>query len=250
MPAKVNIKETNLDFGPLSERRYTDMIVIHHTGSVEDMDASASQVHDWHQSQGWSGIGYHFVTRKDGTIERGRPIWAVGAHAGENGMNSHSIGIHLSGDFNAAQPTEAQIEMTSMLIAYLCEKYNIPTDRQHIKGHREVGTTDCPGKNLFALLDVLSGKANWYRYGEPVKSTTAEPAPDAVVKDADKRVIEVRSQYPISDADIKRIIDIFHESQCPNESMFISICHFASYDGNQVVYIGDHPDEYVKQIEL
>ena len=250
MPVKVNIKETNLDFGELSERRYTDMIIIHHTGSTVDRDFTAAQIHDIHLNKGWSGIGYHFVVTKGGIIERGRPIWAVGAHAGENGMNSHSIGIHLSGDFNAGQPTGIQIEMTSMLIAYLCEKYNIPTDRQHIKGHREVGSTDCPGRNLFALMDILSGKANYYRYGEPVKNESSAPIPDAVVANANKRKIEVRSQYPISDDDIKRIVDIFHESQCPNESMFISICHFASYDGNQVVYIGDHPDEYVTQIEL
>ncbi|MBP9550733.1 MAG: hypothetical protein KBE34_02250, partial [Veillonella sp.] len=29
---------------------------------------------------GWAGIGYHFVIRKDGTIERGRPLSVVGAH--------------------------------------------------------------------------------------------------------------------------------------------------------------------------
>ena len=60
------------------------MIVIHHTGQA-DIDASAEQIHEWHQNQGWSGIGYHFVVRKDGAVERGRPIWAVGAHAqGDN----------------------------------------------------------------------------------------------------------------------------------------------------------------------
>ena len=170
MPVKVNIKETNLDFGELSERRYTDMVIVHHTGSEVDCDPSAAQIHQDHKyNNHWSGIGYHLVVRKDGTIERGRPIWSVGAHAGENGMNAHSVGVHLSGNFDAARPTEAQIESTSKLIAYLCEKYNIPTDRQHIKGHREVGNTDCPGKNLFALLDTLVVKANRYRYSEAEK---------------------------------------------------------------------------------
>ena len=131
---KVNIKETNLNFTNLSKRNYTEKIVIHHTGSVKDMDADARQIHDWHLNQGWAGIGYHFVIRKDGTIERGRPEWAVGSHA--QGHNSNSIGIHLSGDFNAAYPTDQQIEMCAMLIAYLCDKYNIPTDRNHIIGRK------------------------------------------------------------------------------------------------------------------
>ena len=190
-----NIKETNLQFTGLSKRSYTDLIVIHHTGSVKDIDASAAQIHDWHQSQGWAGIGYHYVVRKDGTIERGRPEWAIGAHAGENGMNSHSIGIHLSGDFNAAYPTAKQVDSTAMLIAYICEKYNITADRQHVKGHREVGSTDCPGKNLFSILETLTGKANFYRYNNP-NETVAE------VKEVDTSVTDNSEGFP---ADINKI---------------------------------------------
>ncbi len=163
---KVKIEETNLCFGDLSERSKTNMIVIHHTGQA-DIDASAEQIHEWHQNQGWSGIGYHFVVRKDGAVERGRPIWAVGAHA--QGDNAHTIGIHLSGDFSRAQPTTAQIERTAMLIANLCEDYDIPTDREHVVGHGELMATECPGANLQALLDdgTITGKANYYRYGAP-----------------------------------------------------------------------------------
>ena len=147
---RVNIKETNLNFGELSKRAKTNMIVIHHTGQA-DIDASAEQIHEWHQNQGWSGIGYHFVVRKDGTIERGRPVWAIGAHA--QGDNAHTIGIHLSGDFSHAQPTTAQTGRTAMLIANLCEDYDIPIDRAHIVGHGELMATECPGANLQALLD-------------------------------------------------------------------------------------------------
>ena len=118
-------------------------------------------------SNGWAGIGYHFVVRKNGTIERGRPQWAKGAHA--EGDNSHSIGIHLSGNFSAVKPTTKQIENTALLIANLCEEYGIPIDREHIVGHGELMATDCPGTYLQALLDdgTLTGKANYYRYGSP-----------------------------------------------------------------------------------
>ena len=68
---RVQIKEIDLKFiNPISERYSTDKIVIHHTGSVQDMDASALDIHGWHKAQGYSGIGYHFVIRKNGTIER------------------------------------------------------------------------------------------------------------------------------------------------------------------------------------
>ena len=157
----IDIKETYLDFNSLSERSYTDMIVIHHTGSP-DMDASAEQIHGWHLGNGWSGIGYHYVIRKDGTIERGRPEWSIGSHA--YGENSHTIGIHLSGDFEQAYPTEDQIESCAKLIADICDRYGISIDRDHIVGHGELMSTTCPGTNLQALLDdnTIIGKAIYY----------------------------------------------------------------------------------------
>lgn len=162
---RAKIVETDLDFTSLSARDCTDMIVIHHTG-CNDIDASAEQIHGWHLNQGWSGIGYHFVVRKDGTIERGRPEWAIGSHA--YGENSHTIGIHFSGDFMQAYLTSEQLEMGALLIANLCMDYDIPIDREHVVGHGELMSTDCPGTNLQALLDngELTGKANWYAYGD------------------------------------------------------------------------------------
>lgn len=157
----VDIKETNLNFNSLSERSYTDMIVIHHTGG-NDIDASAEQIHGWHLNNGWAGIGYHYVIRKDGTIERGRPEWAIGSHA--YGENSHTIGIHLSGEFDSAEPTNEQVEKCAMLIADIADRYSLPIDRNTVVGHGELMSTDCPGTNLQALLDdgTITGKAVWY----------------------------------------------------------------------------------------
>ena len=172
----VDIKETNLNFNNLSERSYTDMVVIHHTGG-NDIDASAEQIHGWHKNNGWAGIGYHYVIRKDGTIERGRPEWAIGSHA--YGENSHTIGIHLSGDFEQAQPTSQQIEKCALLIADICERYGLPINVDTVVGHGELMATSCPGKNLQALLDdgTLTGKAIWYynqEHGIAEEETPAE----------------------------------------------------------------------------
>lgn len=167
---RVNIVETNLEFGELLERYYTDAIVIHHTGNPTDDDLSAEEIHASHLAQGWAGIGYHFIIRKNGTIERGRPEHAVGSHA--LGQNSHTIGIHVCGNFEIGTPTEIQIERLALLIANLCEDWGIPTDRDHIVGHRELMPTACPGANLFAMMDTIVGKANWYRYGAEETSQT------------------------------------------------------------------------------
>lgn len=171
----IDVVETNLDFTSLSERSYTDMIVIHHTGSP-DMDASAEQIHSWHLNNGWAGIGYHYVIRKNGTIERGRPEWAIGSHA--YGENSHTIGIHVCGDFSAVKPTEIQIEKCAALIADICDRYGIPIDRKHIVGHGELMATDCPCVNMQSLLDdgTLVGKAiYYYNQTHGIENTADEP---------------------------------------------------------------------------
>ena len=170
---KAKIVEKTFKFGNLSQRRATNRIIIHHTGGA-DIDAYAEQIHQWHLNNGWSGIGYHFVIRKDGTIERGRPIWAVGSHA--YGANSDSIGIHLSGEFTYNTPTEKQIESLALLIANLCEEYKIPVDRKHIIGHRETMATDCPGNILFNMLGMIVEKAKLYK----------NPKPDVVDKPAEE----------------------------------------------------------------
>ena len=78
------IVETDLEFTNLSERYTTDLIVIHHTGNPYDDDLSAEEIHESHQALGWAGIGYHYVIRKNGTIEAGRPEWAIGSHHWDN----------------------------------------------------------------------------------------------------------------------------------------------------------------------
>lgn len=162
MKDEPKIIDTGLEWDDdeLTEREDTDMIVIHHTGGT-DIDASAQQIHEWHLNQDWVGIGYHFVIRKNGTIERGRPEWSVGSHA--YGENWHTLGIHLSGAMDKVQPTKEQIESCAHLVAYLCDEYEIPIDREHIVGHREVNDdTSCPGENLFAKMGEIVSKAAWY----------------------------------------------------------------------------------------
>ncbi|WP_295165142.1 peptidoglycan recognition protein family protein, partial [Selenomonas sp. F0473] len=119
-----------------------------------------AEIHASHRAQGWAGIGYHYVVRKDGTVEAGRPHWTIGAHAyGENG---HTIGIHVCGNFEIAEPTDAQIESLAMLLANLCTDYGLPIDDDHVSGHCELMPTACPGMNLYVLLPYVRGKANWY----------------------------------------------------------------------------------------
>ena len=155
-----SFEDYDLDFTSLQERYGTDMIVVHHTGDPEDDDLSAEEIHRIHQmGNGWAGIGYHYVIRKNGQVEIGRPDWAVGSHA--YGYNSHSIGVHVCGNFEIAKPTEYQIESLAYLLGWLCDEYNL-NPREDIVAHRDLMATACCGENLYNMLDEIKGKAIWY----------------------------------------------------------------------------------------
>ena len=124
----------------LKPRKATEHIIIHHSVSG---DVDAATIHRWHRERGWHGIGYHYVIRFDGTIERGRPENTVGAHAGA-AANGDSIGICLAGHLTKHDPTEAQVNALVELIKDIYKRYG----ELVIIGHEEVMSTDCPGKKF------------------------------------------------------------------------------------------------------
>lgn len=137
----MGIVETNLKFNALKKRSSTKRAIIHHSASS---DVSAATIHGWHKNQGWAGIGYHFVIRANGTIERGRPEHTIGAHAGPKG-NGDSIGICLAGNFETGKPAEAQVTALVWLLKdYLFPKYG----ELKVIGHKDVMATACPGRNF------------------------------------------------------------------------------------------------------
>ncbi len=158
---RVKPKDCGLHFTNLTQRDDTSRIVIHHTGNPTDDDLSAEQLHRSHQNLGWAGVGYHFIVRKDGSIELGRPVECVGAHA--EGFNYCSIGIHICGNFDLAEPTEAQINALPMLIADICDAYGLIASADIVVGHRDLMATACPGNNLYRQLDTIRRNAEWYR---------------------------------------------------------------------------------------
>lgn len=156
----------------LVQRTTTKRIIIHHAASTGDV--SAATIHQWHLNNGWSGIGYHYVIRTGGNIERGRPENTVGAHAGA-GSNSNSIGICLAGNLSVQDITEAQIKSLVLLINDIRNRLG---DLEVI-GHKDVMSTECPGKKfpwsrLWQLLKneeaVEDGQVKLTVNGRPTKA--------------------------------------------------------------------------------
>ena len=155
----MKIIETNLKFtGSLSTRSKTDMIILHH---AEASKCSAEDIHRWHLDFGWSGFGYHFLVRKDGSIYRGRPEGTIGAHC--KGINSTSIGICAEGDYMKETMPEKQKAAIIELVDYLKKKYTVV----NVFGHREVGSSNCPGVN-YPLDEIKNGEVNIEKKEQPI----------------------------------------------------------------------------------
>lgn len=135
----MKIIETHLSFSSLSYRSSTKRIILH---NADASTCTPKQIHQWHKANGWSGAGYHFLVRKNGKIYRLRPEGAIGAHA--QGANSDSIGICAEGAYNRETMPEVQKRAIIELVKYLEKKYGIST----VLRHKDVGDTDCPGKNF------------------------------------------------------------------------------------------------------
>lgn len=159
--SRVKITKIDLAFKNLEKRGTTEKIVIHHTGNPCDDNLSAAEIHESHLAQGWAGIGYHFVVRKDGSVERGRPVDCIGSHA--YGFNHCSIGIHVCGNFEIAKPTQKQLDILPQLIADLCDLYDLIAYDTVVVGHCDLMPTACPGKNLYSKMQDIRGNSEWYR---------------------------------------------------------------------------------------
>lgn len=136
----MNIIEPNWSFtSGLSQRNSTKYFVLHH---AEASSCSVYDIDNWHKQNGWSGIGYHFFVRKNGEIYRGRPLDSLGAHV--QGMNNCSLGICAEGSYMKETMPEVQKKTIAELIDYLKTNYY---PNAQIVGHREIGSSDCPGTN-------------------------------------------------------------------------------------------------------
>lgn len=94
----------------MADRRSTAFVVIHCSATRPTQNIGAREIRQWHRAKGWSDIGYHFVIRRDGTVENGRPINSIGAHVA--GHNANSIAICMVGGISDKQPWKAENNFT------------------------------------------------------------------------------------------------------------------------------------------
>lgn len=132
-----------------TNRKPIDRVVIHWFGVGKQVGADAT-----FQKSGGTSAHYSI---EDNSIHQYVKEEHVAYHAGVYAMNQRSIGIEHS-----AEPTRPASEDTyknsGLLVAEICKKYNIPLDRTHIIGHKEVKSTQCPGTmDIDKIINLAKG---------------------------------------------------------------------------------------------
>ena len=125
--------------------RTITLIVVHCSAVRPDQTSSAAQINTWHRERGFHlGIGYHYVIRRNGAIEPGRPEGQIGAHCVNH--NAHSIGVCYEGGLDIrGQPADTRTAEQKAALRQLLEDLHRRYPRAVIVGHRDLNPQKaCP----------------------------------------------------------------------------------------------------------
>lgn len=171
---------------------------VHHTAGTNSYQPGDSAgivrgIYAYHtRTLGWCDIGYNFLVDKYGQIFEGR-LHSVnrptlGAHAG--GFNQDTVGVATMGEYTSAGVTGPMAESVSRVLAWQLDAHGVDpqgstsltsqgggTSRYAagttvtlptIFGHRDVGSTGCPGDNLYGMLTSIRLRVAELMYPTPV----------------------------------------------------------------------------------
>lgn len=179
----------------LSEIKY---LAIHHTAAPDTQ--TPQDIANFHiNSNGWGGIGYHFLISKDGTVYYVGDITTARANVAN--LNEAVIGICLIGNFTSGRvPTDEQIESAKKLCDFFINIYpELPNVNgwETVKGHKELPgqATTCPGDDWLSWkVKIISGGGN--------HSSGGGTSPNLVSSDRGNQISELYKNILGRDSDI------------------------------------------------
>lgn len=141
--------------------RLITKLIIHCSATPPSMNIGAAEIRRWHtdpkpEGNGWSDIGYHFVIRRNGVVENGRPVSRKGAHCAARGGNVASIGVCMVGGVRKVGKrlvaednfTDQQWAALDTLVRRLMREHPI----EQLLGHRDLDPgKECPS---FSVRDA------------------------------------------------------------------------------------------------
>lgn len=132
--------------------REFDTVQVHWTETATNKNIGSEEINEWHLAANLPGVGYHYVIRRDGSLQRGRPVNI------EGDITDGSIDIVFVGGVNAPTGTPNQqnfISARSLTRAqfntfdHFCRAMYITYPGMSIVGHAEFDNTQIdPGFNV------------------------------------------------------------------------------------------------------
>lgn len=145
-------------------------IVIHATDTFSNKNIGAEEIDSIQRKLGAANneIGYHYVIRRDGRLQRGRDLKKEGDHCSVGNYDQTSIGVVMVGGINS--PSTEQIFQRSSS-SFTRAQYDtlemlIDTFYNHVPGGEIFGHNDLDPEELDPYFDVqeyvvsLFGKVN------------------------------------------------------------------------------------------
>lgn len=177
-----------------NNRTRIDTIVIHWiVGNIAAADGAFSKP---------GGTSAHYAV-EDAKIHQYVPENMVAYHAGNYSVNQRSIGIEHSAAPDRAASNQTY-ETSGQLIAEIAKRHGIPLDRAHIRGHKEIIPTQCPGTmNIDRLISIAkkyqgggTAMANMYKGLDLSNPDSMKVAVDVWDDVVNKKLYVKKSEIP------------------------------------------------------
>lgn len=157
--------------------RTINKIYVHYSATYEDQNFGVADIRKMHLARGFNDVGYHYIVKRDGTVEKGRDLNTVGAHV--KGDNTNSIGICGIGGINRATGPNKGVKnwtpVQEAAILKLIDELKVKFPSAEVLGHRDFkgAATDCPGFDVRPWYQRhIHAKAGEQQASEDLKSAT------------------------------------------------------------------------------
>ena len=161
------------------DREVTE-VVVHWTETHTNKNIGSEEINKYHVDLGLEGIGYHYVIRRDGSLQRGRPVNIEGQHAPTNNHDKRSIAIVFVGGINVPTGTpnsenflSAQSLTRSQLNTFdhFCRSFYTVFPGGQIVGHSDIDEDEIdPGFEVINYVENVFDKST--KFQDPL---TQEP---------------------------------------------------------------------------
>lgn len=160
-------------------------------GVDDDEQRVMRQLEQTGQTRFSGGISYTWLVPPSGRPYVGHSMNRQGAHT--RNRNDRARGICLIGNYSVYRPTSAQLDTVAEIMVTEWRAGRARTYELN-GGHRDLGSTECPGDHAYALIPEINRRAKALTTGDDDMSAEAEKLIRDIHREVTQR-LPARSAY-------------------------------------------------------